>query len=280
MILRAFLLAAILCGALTPAVGAEADHIGQDCYATTRITAPKSPLNASIFVFIDETTIFDDRLKQEAIDKATDFLAENRGFAVGRFSAFVQGRYADITAAGRIQPNLTDDQRYVLPRTQIRDFDICYARQVAEVRRGIGEAMLTIMNNATAEIIRSDIMTSLQGFSKAVLADTSTRKVVFVVSDMLENSSIASFYDKGGLGSVSDDVIRQAAKAHAFGDFGGAEVYVLGAAMIPPGGKQPIASYRDPRNLDRLEKFWSLWFQNSNARLMAFGKPALSAPIK
>ncbi|MEA2740098.1 MAG: hypothetical protein QOH05_3405 [Acetobacteraceae bacterium] len=277
---RAFALAALLWAVLSPARAAEADRIGRDCYAATHIAAPGSTPSASIFVFVDETTLFDDRLKQEAIDEATGFLAANRSFAVGRFSAFVQGRYADITTTGGIQPNLTDEQRYVLPRTQIRDFDVCYARQAAAVKQGIGEAVLGIMNNATSEIVRSDIMTSLQGLSKAVQADPSSRKVVLVVSDMLENSSIASFYEKGGLGTVGDDAIKTAAKAHAFGDFGGAEVYVLGAAVIPAEGKPPGGSYRDPKKLDRLERFWSAWFQSSNAKLVAFGKPTLAVPIK
>jgi hypothetical protein len=259
---------------------AETSRVGSDCYAATKIAAPKAPLAASIFIFVDETTVLDERLKQEAIDLAAGFLAENRGFMVGRFSAFIQGRYADITTTGLIQPNLTDEQRYVLPRTQIRDFDNCYARQNTAVKEGIGEATMEIMANATSEIVRSDIMTSLQGFSKAVAADTSSRKVVLVVSDMLENSSIASFYEKGGLGNVGDGVIKDAAAAHAFGDFGGAEVYVLGGAVIPPQGKQPSGSYRDPKKLDRLEKFWSAWFRNSNAKLVAFGKPALVQPIR
>jgi len=279
---RLRVLGAGICWALCcPSASAEGvKNVVRDCYALNRIAAPATPPEAELFVFVDETTELDDNLKQVAIDRATAFLNANRAFTVGRFSAFVQGHYADVVASGAIQPDLSDDQKQSLPRPKVKDFASCRDLQISDARKGLGFAMLGLMNGASTDIIRSDIMASLQLLSKAVTASPSKRKLVLVVSDMLENSSIASFYEKGGMGTVRDTTIKDAEKAGAFGDFGGATVYVLGGAVIPFKEKKAIASYHDPRRLEQLEKFWRAWFDRSNAHLALFGEPSLTVDIK
>jgi len=265
----------------TPIGGhAQAKNLVRDCYVHSDIGQPSSAPEAELFVFIDETTVLDNSLKQQAIDRATEFLKENRRFTVGRFSAFVQGHYADLVSDGYMQPDLTSGQRNGLPRPKVKDFDTCRLAQTMEARQGIGYTMLDIMNGATNDIVRSDIMTSLKTFSASVAASSATRKVVFVVSDMLENSSIASFYEKNGLGRVGDDVLRNAEKADAFGDFAGADVYVLGAATFALTDKAAAKSYHEPQRLERLEKFWRDWFARSKAHVVFFGEPTLTINIR
>jgi hypothetical protein len=264
----------------SPCLADGVKNVVRDCYANARIDAPSLPAEAEIFVFIDETTVLDDNLKQVAIDRATGFLGENRAFTVGRFSAFVQGHYADLVASGRIQKDFGDDLRNDLPRPKVKDFDGCRNLQIMDAKRGIGYSMLDIMNGASSSIVRSDIIASLKIFSKAVAESSANLKVMFLVSDMLENSSLANFYEKNGLGSVRDNTIKDLEKAAAFGNFTGAKVYVLGSAMIPSKDSKAVASYQDPKKLERLERFWSDWFDRSNAHLVAFGKPSLTVEIK
>jgi len=278
--LRSIAAAAVVVMTISGAHANGINNVVRDCYARAKIDAPAAAADAEIFVLVDETTVFDDNLKQEAIDRATEFLKDNRSFTVGRFSAFVQGHYADLVVTGKVQKDLTSDQRDGLPRPKVKDFDACHNQQIGEAQQGIGYSMLNLMNGASNEIIRSDIISSLQMFSKAVAASPATRKVVFVVSDMLENSSIASFYEKNGLGTVRDSAISDVEKAKAFGDFGHADIYVLGAATMADKDKQAKNSYHDPKKLEKLEHFWRDWFSRSNGTLVAFGVPALTLSIK
>ena len=67
-----------------------------------------------------------------------------------------------------------------------------------------------------------------------------------------------------------------------FGDFGGAGVFVIGGALAPqvgPGGPAG-GDYRSPRTLEALAAFWRLYFEHSNAHLVAFGEPALIEPVR
>ena len=50
--------------------------------------------------------------------------------------------------------------------------------------------------------------------------------------------------------------------------------------MISPKDNKADDNYQDFKKLERLEKFWSDWFDRSNAHLVAFGKPSLAVEIK
>jgi hypothetical protein len=281
MSLRRALLFCIAVVVAAVEVAAAPLELQRDCYAVTKIETGPITRDADIFVVLDETTVLDDHLKQQAVDQVSGLLVDNRGFTIWRFSAFIQGRYADLSLRGQISKDLTEEQRYDIPRDRIRRFDTCRSAEIADAKFTVGKTMLEIMNSASNDIARSDIITSLQWVSRAVAESKARRKLVFIISDMLENSSIASFYERGGLGVVNEKVFKDVEKAGLFGDFAGAAVYVLGAAVMPPAKDQKaLTSYRDPRRIEALERFWAYWFERSHAKLVAFGKPTISVQIK
>ncbi|MGC9200284.1 MAG: hypothetical protein ACP5E5_15500, partial [Acidobacteriaceae bacterium] len=76
--------------------------------------------------------------------------------------------------------------------------------------------------------------------------------------------------------------LAKADAAHEFGNFGGATVYVLGGAMMPPaqhGTQAEMNGYRDPQTLLHLKQFWQGYFAHSDATLAEFGEPALVSPV-
>ena len=61
------------------------------------------------------------------------------------------------------------------------------------------------------------------------------------------------------------------------------EIYPLvktGGLADVAGALPGAASYRDPVSMRALEQFWDGWFRSSNARLVDFGKPMPTQPVR
>jgi hypothetical protein len=125
---------------------------------------------------------------------------------------------------------------------------------------------------------------SLKELSSRIRQSTAREKIVFLVSDMLENSGISSFYASKNVRAIEPAVeLKKAQEAQVVGDFGGARVFVLGAGLVQgnAGGKnKDIGVYRNPKAMSALRQFWDTYFEASHAVLAEFGAPALLSPVK
>jgi hypothetical protein len=139
------------------------------------------------------------------------------------------------------------------------------------------------MQASSSSLNQSDIMMALKTVSAAFSQEKAAHKVVFVVTDGLENSSVASFYAHDAVRRVDPNVeLKKAESNNLFGDFGGAKVLVVGAGVMAPlsvGSTAVRDGYRDPRTLMSLNQFWTGYFSHSNATLVEFGEPALLEPL-
>jgi hypothetical protein len=67
-------------------------------------------------------------------------------------------------------------------------------------KQSVVQAINTSFGNSSSDIARSDIYKSLQELARNVVAPSRAKnKTVFIVSDMLENSSVSSFYANNGV---------------------------------------------------------------------------------
>jgi hypothetical protein len=103
-----------------------------------------------------------------------------------------------------------------------------------------------------------------------------------IVFDMLENSSVSSFYsDKGSsvrkIGPAKE--LKLVAENDLFRDFGGAKVYVIGTGLLPDDATK-AKKYRDPKTMQALASFWKNYFEKLNGNLVELGQPVLLGPIK
>ncbi len=109
-------------------------------------------------------------------------------------------------------------------------------------------------------------------------SDKASDYVVFLISDMLENSDYTSFYAKNQIKNlVVADELKKAQAHNLFADLSGARIYVTGAGLITADVKQ---SYRSGKTMDALNQFWSDYFSHSNASLNGFGTPSLGGDLK
>ena len=268
---------ALLCGS---ALAGQGDSI-RTCYDNKVIAAPAIALETEIFIAIDQTTPLNPSLRQAVADNIKPFLAANDGFNILTFSAYTQGHYTELLVSGKLDANLDPILRNDIPKPALSKFDQCMAHQPPLAAQLAGTALRAAFDGTTSEIAKSDVLASIKAISVLVQQSKAKNKIVLLVSDMLENSSISSFYADHGLSVRKIDPAKElqlVEQNQLFGDFGGARLYVLGAGLLNDDAKQN-KRYRDPKTMQALSSFWKSYLEKSKAQLIEFGQPALLSPV-
>lgn len=278
--MKNFFLVSIL---LVAAYSAHATDLAglNTCYST-KLPEPKSMyVDTELFVVVDQTTLFDVALKQSIANNIRPFIRAGNAVSVIQFSAFTQGHYTDVLATAKLDGLLSQDQRNAISKPVLAKFDQCIANQPAQASKIVGEALKSVFINSSNGIEKSDVEASLKDISSRVSRSQAKRKLVLIASDMLENSSISSFYAKQAVRQIDPvSEIGLVKQNGMFGDFANAEVFVIGAGLLAQDATQAKGVYRPPQVMNSLRSFWSEWFAKSNATLVDFGQPALLNSIK
>lgn len=250
------------------------------CYKANHMPIPKSVMS-ELFVMVDQTTLLDENLKKQIMVNVDPHIIHGNSFVIGEFSSYAQGRYLNIVSSGRLEQPISEDKRYEISVRLLKNFDSCLASQLQFGRKKSAEGLKMVVSGSSSDIAKSDVISSLKEISDRVKKSTADRKIVLIVSDMLENSSISSFYSSKTVREIDPEKeMANVEKHNLFGDFGDAEVYVIGAGLLPEDSKKKNGSYRPHQVMKPLEGFWQEWFKKSNAKLIEFGQPALLNPIE
>ncbi|OON59235.1 hypothetical protein B0920_22820 [Massilia sp. KIM] len=253
-----------------------AENVVPSCYDSKLGVAPASA-DTELFVLVDQTTVFDKTLQQQVADNVRAFMTAGNAYSLLTFSAFSQGRYVQLLSAGTIEPSIPAVARDDISKPLLARFDACSKRQPMVAMQAIGTGLRGAFDMASTDLAKSDVLASLKSISTRVRKSGARRKIVLLASDMLENSSVTSFYGPKGASVRQIDADRElklAADNELIADFGGAQVYVIGAGLLPEeSGKSK--KYRDPKTLRALGAFWNAYFNKSNATLVEMGQPAL-----
>jgi hypothetical protein len=253
-------------------------HAGDvpSCYAANNLDTP--PADRAIFVFIDQTTLLNAELRRSVMSNTGNFIKPGTTFTIGSFSAYAQGRYLEVTKTGTLETALPDSARNSTKLRILETFDACLAGQWNYGLKVAAGALTSAMNGASAMLSKSDVEASIRAVSDVVRASPAKDRVVLIVSDMLENSSVSSFYSEKTVRHISPAKELALAQVNGMtGNFGGAKVFVLGAGLLSEDKK---GAYRDPKTMDALKSFWTGYFKASNANLAEFGQPALLNPVR
>lgn len=269
-------LLSLVCAVLSGSAYADEANQVPSCYATNKMEMAAPASQHDVFILLDETTPLDDNLKAKLYAITQSLIRPGVRFSVLSFSAYAQGRYLNRHVAGVIELPLSEKVRPSIGAKVLRKFDACMAAQELYGRNLALKAEKQVMDQATVDLKKSDVIVSLSEVSHLVKASSAPKKTVLVVSDMLENSSIGSFYAKNAVRRLDPDKeLATVAREKMMGDFGGAEVYVMGAGIVP---EASAAVYRDPKTMGALKSFWQAYFTKSNGNLVEFGAPELLSP--
>lgn len=261
--------------------------IGNDipsCYAANKIKIAVPVTQTEVFVLIDQTTPLDASLQDSVRENADRLIKAGSSFVIGSFSSFGQGRYLEVLSAGTLESTIDAKARDDISVKVLRGFDTCMAGQADFGRKSAASAINRAMAGTSPDLAKSDVLGSLRELSSRVKQSEAKEKIVFLVSDMLENSGISSFYASKNVRAIDPTAeLKKAQDAQVVGDFGGARIFVLGAGLVQEnaGGKNKDSGvYRNPKTMGLLRQFWEGYFVASHAKLVEFGAPALLSPVK
>jgi len=265
-------------GLLTVALNSAAAVTMPSCAKIAHLNESES--SRLLTIVIDQTTVADKNLIQKFIKIATDAIQPSTEISIYTFSAFSQNEYFTRVFNGTMETPLTTEKRYTLPKRALKVFDRCLEQKRPALIYQVQTHIKKEMENARTDLAKSDIMYSLGQVAQDMKHSKANQKYLLLFSDMLENSSVTSFYYKNKVRNIDiQDVMPLVQKAGMLTDFDGAKVYVMGAGILSQAG-QKRGAYRDPKTLRSLNLFWEDWFTQSNAKLIEFGMPELRSGIE
>jgi len=262
--------------ALAPAHAAERNDI-PSCYAWAKLEAERPALSGrELVVIIDQTVHMNEPLQRSAWEHVIRYVRPGDSVRLYQFSAFLQEHYLSLQFAGLLEPPLEGRVRGRIGSNSLKQLDTCLNQQTGYFRQHFGRQFVASFGGAETDIARSEILFSLQKIGADIAARPMPERVVFLISDMLENSNITSFYRSGRVRDINPQA--ELDKARAFpADFAGARFYVHGAGLI---GGQAAGSYRAGDTMLKLEQFWREYLTQSNASLHGFGTPELTVELR
>lgn len=277
------ILTVILTALTTTPAFAEQNEV-PSCYAAYKVKHYTAPYSREVYVLLDQTVNLDKTLKRSVLTNLANLIQPGTRFVVTEFSAFSQGRYTQVVTRGIVESPVPKDHIGEIVMSRLQPFQNCLKQQLSVGRRMAVMAAWKAMNSSASSLDHSDILMALNEVAPAIRNDKASKKVLFLVSDGLENSSVTSFYHHGTIRKLNDqrelDLVK---KSHLIPQLGDVKVYVLGGAMLPPskkGSRAAVEGYRDPQTLMDLKGFWQGYFSQAGATLAEFGEPALLEPAQ
>jgi hypothetical protein len=245
----------------------------KSCYDYAKVD-PKTALvvpSRHLFVAIDGTFSPDINIKKLVHEKVHLFLQPGDEITVISFSAYVKDLYTNVLFSGRLDTDIID--RDDVSKKTLMTFDNCMSKQAAFVRSKIDAHIKHSFKPEAVDVPKTEILSNLsQVIAPLIAADDQHRRVLLLVSDMVENSDVTSFYVSNTLKTIKpEQEIARVTQANMLSDFNQADIYVLGAGWVPAGTK----GYRGGEKMLPLKQFWMQYFAASNAKLKAFGQPML-----
>ena len=275
--LPATLIVSLLLAASSPSVANEIPFPKTSYEAIGKANSlPEQPA-AALFVLMDETTELNQYAKahRSVQDVVVDWLAPGRAVQVIRFSAYVPGREAEIVTNGLLDPDPSDDFIDSMKRSQRSKFNKLHKQQVHIAKARTTRAIRRVFDQYSVSIPKSEILFNVYRLAEHIRKYKADRKVILLVSDMLENSSVTSFYATGRVRKINPQAeLTKVQRKNLIGDFGGdVTVHIIG---LGHGAKE----YLDSDRLTELKSFWQQYFKMSNAKIIEMGTPLLYGPLE
>lgn len=278
--------AAVALGGAAPAMAqAPGASSTPSCYAANKLDIATPVPEREVFVLIDQTTPLDATLQRSVAENLDRLLKPGTAYSLGTFSSFGQGRYLEVLSSGALEQPLPKEARSSIGVKVLRNFDACLQGQQKYVRTQAAQSLQQALAGISTTYAKSDVMGSIREMSSRIQQSPAADKIFFLVSDMLENSGVSSFYAQNNMRQINPAAEMKKAETHQMlTNLAGARVFVLGAGLVQdPKAKNGVARdsgvYRDPRSMGALKDFWTQYFQNSQGQLEQFGMPALLVPV-
>lgn len=276
IIKAAFLLGTAMASSLSFAQPDRDDIIS--CYTYAEVPELK-PANAirDIVILVDQTVNLDINLKKSVHKQVQQLVGQGDRIRVVSFSANAQGRYTDIIFDGEFDQPIEVEQRNAMNRIKLGKFDKCMGIQNKKAIELVHQKLKTSFHDSDQNYPKTELVGSLLDVSTAIYAkNEAQRRIMILVSDMLENSDITSFYNSGRVRAIDaeQEFLKYSASIPPT-TLPLVEVFVIGGGYAQ-GGR----AYSSQADLNSLKSFWSKVVEQAGGTLKQFGTPKLLTDIK
>lgn len=255
-----------------PAMAMDRNDI-KSCYDFAKINSDKALIvpGRNLFVAIDGTFAPDINIKQSVHKKVHMFLQPGDKITIITFSAYVKDFYTDVLFSGRLDTDIA--KRDEVSKKNLLVFDSCMNKQTQFVKNKVDTYIKNAFKPNDISVPKTEIISTLsQVIAPQIAAETEGRKLLLLVSDMVENSDLTSFYSNNTLKVIEpEQEIQKVEKMNMLADFLKADIYIIGAGWVP----QVSKGFRGSQVMVPLKQFWQKYFELSNAQLKEFGQPML-----
>ncbi|WP_159822260.1 hypothetical protein [Colwellia sp. 20A7] len=248
------------------------------CYEYADIKDQKpSTYQRDVVVMLDQTVNLDTNLKKSVHMQVEQLLKSGDRIRIVPFSANAQGRYTGVTFDGTFDTGLTEDQSNAMNRIKLNKFHSCMEKQANIAIRLVHEKLKESFHDSEQIYPKTELAGTLMSVSKTLFSDEyKGRKILILISDMIENSDVSSFYSNGRVRVIDADT--EFAKYSLLipeNALSSVEVFIIGGGYVM-GGK----AYSSQAVLNSLKDFWAKIVVKAGGELSAFGTPQLLNNIK
>jgi hypothetical protein len=231
----------------------------------------QAPLSRELFILVDRTMVsaLSTGIKQDMFSNLTRFLQPGDKVQIVSFSSFQDGAYTKVHFNGKLSSPLTQTEQQSLAQSKVRGLKRCLTKQRHFMLNALGSSLQNtfepMQNNKNTELI-----VGLHQISDSLIRPSAAkRKVVLLISDMLEHSDVTSFYRNNRARVIdAESEFQKVSRSSLKGQFDGADMFVVGSGL-----SIQTNSGLATKALSSHETFWRTYFQQSNAQLQGYGKP-------
>jgi hypothetical protein len=243
------------------------------CYAGSYLGEPARTTTRAYYLFVDQTTPLTEALKTNVANLTANWGSDGERVKIVRFSANVSGQYTELMFDDFSDPTPTQEYLYHLRTDDRPPLLDCIKARDDKFHTLLKQAVNQTLTLNNSKLPKTDLLNALKELSTKVLApETNYEQTVLLVSDGLENSSYASFYERKTVIKSIDvhKTLSEISKFNLIPNWHGAKVYMFGL-----GYQRDVKIYANPKMLQPLKDFWQAYFSLGKAQLMELGTPEL-----
>jgi len=245
----------------------------KSCFSNiSYVETDKQVAKRALYILIDETVPLSKSMKSKIAKLLDGWGKQGDKVRIARFSASYRGLYPELVFDEYIEQKPSDQYMFNLHYRDKKAVMKCLEEQQAKFKASFAMQMKSSLNAIDPKIPKSELLGSLKLLSKQlILKDEAEQKVVFLISDGLENSAITSFYGQGKIRSVNPQ--KEISKIRRQGKIGywkNTKVYMYGLGLMPD-KKQ----YVNPDRINSIKRFWERYFVEGGGRVKEIGTPEL-----
>lgn len=251
---------------------------GTSCYEQYSIKAANSNPLRQAFIVVDQTTLFNENLKKNLLEKIQPLFTSGSKITLVKFSTFTDKYYTTVVKETFVDTPLSQEVEDDTPIGKVKKFKKCIKSQSDDIAITIPKTISSTLDDSNSSIEKSEVLKALKDLAESKIQKSKANdKIILIASDMLENSSATSFYSNNNIRTINPTAeLAKVKKAGLFSDFSGAKVYVIGAGLVANNSK----TSRSIASIEALKEFWRQYFKASNASLVGFGTPELMEEIE